>query len=87
MVEIFKQQISKIHDTLDELPLKFRRIEEQVDDNIAKTQEKAEIKLQQIEGHLNELTFDFEEQKDKGKKDKKYMNDQVEVVQKTIWKF
>lgn len=82
MVELFKLQFHKINEVLDTLPLKFRTIDESVEENFVKWQEKADIKLKQLEGHLNELTVDIEDLKEKNNTDKKFMKSQVELVQK-----
>lgn len=80
LVEVFKTQIAKINETLEDLPVKLRRMNEVVQENFDKCQDTTDQKWKLLETHLTEVAQDLDGYRAKFNKDKKTMRDQVDSV-------
>lgn len=77
MVQIFKNQIAKIQQTLEELPYRLRKIEDTVDSKIQYKYDETERHVKVLEAKLTNLYDDLEEHRTKLQRDKRGMKEHV----------
>lgn len=84
MVEIFKQQIAEIHQTLGNFPAKFRRIDESIKENLVQSELIASNRVKILEEHVNENSSDLEQFISKFTREKNEMITMVDMNNKML---